>query len=77
MPNYAFRCPKCEKLEDHMLSYDKSIEEGIVVCPDCGIAMIKFFGKKAPMMVVPIGTTGNSDNGYTSVSNVQKDRNGI
>ena len=71
MPNYAFRCSNCNEIEDHILSYEDSIIVGKVICKRCNKPMKKYFGK-APMVIVPIGTVGNAENGYTAVSNVQK-----
>lgn len=73
MPNFSFRCSnlKCNLIEDHILPYEESIKEGAVICQQCGQIMKKHFGK-APMIIVPIGTVGNAENGYTAASNVQK-----
>jgi len=76
MANYSYRC-ECGNLEDHIMSYEESIKEDAVQCEKCKKLMTKYFGKQAPMMIVPIGTTGNADNGYTGVSQVQKDRNAV
>lgn len=70
MPNYAFRCDTCGKIHDEIVSYEESNIPGRVTCT-CGEPMKKHFGK-APMIIVPIGTVGNAENGYTAASNVQK-----
>jgi putative FmdB family regulatory protein len=72
MPNYSYICTKCEHKEDHILSYEESIKDNVVLCEKCGAPSTKYFGKRAPMMIVPEGECGNAANNYTSKSNLGK-----
>lgn len=47
MPIYEWRCPDCKGRSEHMMSYEKSEIENIVICADCEVPKKKIISLPA------------------------------
>lgn len=45
MPRYDFKCPKCDKQEEHTFSIH---EDHAPLCEECGVLMVKHMTQAPP-----------------------------